>query len=75
MKFAVIKVVNGNYFIVAEGITDINNAKVQFHGECQSLWNAPDVLTASVRIVDESLNTVEDFKEVITHEQSVKPTE
>ena len=41
MKLAIVKVINGNYSIHAEGITAIENAKVQFHGLCQTLWNAP----------------------------------
>lgn len=67
MKFAIIKVVNGNYFIHAEGITDINNAKTQFHGLCQTLWNASDVITAEVAIMNENLDPVEDYKEFISH--------
>lgn len=67
MKYAIIKVINGGYFIHAEGITDVNSAKVQFHGLCQSLWNASDVLKATVIIADENLDAVEGYKEVITH--------
>ena len=68
MKYAIIKVINGNYFIHAEGITTIEAAKVQYHGLCQTLWNAPDVITAMVMIVDESLAVVEGYKESIHHE-------
>ena len=68
MEYSIIKVVNGNYAIYAEAITDIANAKTQFHGLCQTLWNAPDVLTASVAIVDENLDIVEGYKEFIHHE-------
>ena len=68
MKYAIIKVINGNYFIHAEGITDIANAKTQFHGLCQALWNAPDVETAYVMIADEQLDAVEGYKEFIHHE-------
>ena len=68
MKYAIIKVINGNYFIHAEGITDIASAKVQFHGLCQTLWNAPDVTTAYVMIADEQLDAVEGYKEYIHHE-------
>lgn len=67
MKYAIIKVINGGYFIHSEGITDINSAKVQFHSLCQSLWNASDVLKATVIIADENLDAVEGYKEVITH--------
>lgn len=65
MKYAVIDVVNGNFSVVAEGFTNVDSAKVNFHGLCQSLWNAQDVQTASVMIVDESLNTIGGYKEEI----------
>lgn len=68
MKYAVLKVINGNYFIHAEGITDVNNAKVSFHSLCQQLWNAQDVVTAMVAIVDENLDVVERYKEFIHHD-------
>ena len=75
MKYAIIKVINGNYFIHAEGITDIASAKVQFHGLCQTLWNAPDVTTAYVMIADEQLDAVEGYKEYIHHEPMTEPEE
>lgn len=68
MKYAIIKVINGNYFIHAEGITNLQNAKVTYHGLCQTLWNADDVVTAYVMIVDEQLDCVEGYKEYIHHE-------
>lgn len=70
MKYAIIKVINGNYFIHAEGITDLTNAKIQFHALCQTLWNAPDVNTAYVRITDEQLDLVEGYEEFIYHPAS-----
>lgn len=73
MRYAIIKVINGNYFIHAEGMTDINRAKVAFHGLCQTLWNAQDVLTATVIIVDEQLDVVEGYKELIRHEPQSEP--
>ena len=68
MKYAIVKVINGNYFVHAEGITELSSAKTQFHGLCQTLWNAPDVLSAYVEIVDEQLDVVEGYKEFIHHE-------
>ena len=68
MKYAIIKVINGNYSIHAEGITALENAKTQFHGLCQTLWNAPDVIKATVIIADENLDIVEGYKEFIHHE-------
>jgi len=68
MKYAVIKVINGTYNIHAEGFQTVEAAKVSYHGLCQTLWNAPDVITASVAIVDEQMDTVEGYKEFIHHE-------
>lgn len=70
MKYAIIKVINGNYAIHAEGITSLANAKTNFHGLCQTLWNAPDVISATVIIADENLDCVEGYKEFITHAQA-----
>lgn len=68
MKYAILKVINGNYFVHAEGITDVSAAKVQYHGLAQTLWNAQDVESAMIMIVDENLDCVEKYKEFIHHE-------
>lgn len=73
MKYAIIKVINGSYSIHAEGITALENAKVAFHGLCQTLWNAPDVVSAHVMIADEQLNVVEGYIEYIHHEVQPEP--
>lgn len=73
MKYAIVKSINGNYFIDSEGFTDVDKAKVKFHGVCQTLWNASDVVTASVAIVDENLDVVQGYKEFISH--VVEPNE
>lgn len=73
MTYSIIKVVNGAFSIHAEGYTDISNAKVAFHGLCQVLWNAPDVVTAEVAIMDENLNCAEGYREFIHHEPVPTP--
>ena len=73
MKYAIIKVINGNYFIHAEGMTDLASAKTQYHGLCQTLWNAADVVTAYVMISDEQLDCVEGYKEYIHHDAQAQP--
>ena len=73
MKYAITKCINGNYSVHAEGITDLSAVKTQFHGLCQTLWNAPDVLTAHAAIVDEQLDVVEGYKEFIRHEPAPAP--
>ena len=70
MNYAIIEVVNGNYVVRAEGITDVNNAKTQYHGRCQTLWNAQDVESAMIAIMDENLDVVERYKEFIHHDAS-----
>lgn len=74
MKYAIIEVSNGSYFVKEEGITNLANAKVSFHDRCKILWNAPDVNTACVMIADENLNAVEDSREFISHVQT-EPSE
>lgn len=73
MKYAIIKVINGNYSIHAEGITALENAKTNYHGLCQTLWNAPDVLTAHVAIINEQLDVVDGYKEYIHHDPQPEP--
>lgn len=68
MKIAIIKAINGNFFIHAEDYNSIEEALPTYHGLCQSLWNASDVITAMVMIVDEQLDCVEDYKEFIHHD-------
>ena len=68
MKYAIIKCSNGSFTIDSEW-TDLTKAKVRFHEACQNLWNASDVVTAKIEIVDEQLNCVEGYAEFIHHEQ------
>lgn len=67
MKYAIIKVINGNYFIHSEGITELAGAKTQYHSLCTALWNEPEALSAYVEIVNEQLDCVEGYKEYIHH--------
>ena len=75
MKYSIVKCVNGAYAIHAEGFTSLEAAKVNYHGLCQTLWNAPDVQSAYVMIADEQLDAVEGFKEFIHHEAQPEPVE
>lgn len=67
MVYSIIQVSNGSYSVVAEGITNLDSAKTQFHNLCAALWNAPDVQSACVMIADQNLDAVERYKECITH--------
>lgn len=55
MKYAIIKISNGNFSIVSEWEGDINAVMPNFHSVCSTLWNAPDVEKACVAIVDEKM--------------------
>lgn len=67
MKYSVVKVVNSNFAIVSEH-GDLQSALVKYHDTCKIHWNAPDVLEATIAIVDENLDTVPGYKEHIHHD-------
>ena len=66
MKYAIIKVVNGNYFIHSEGWTDLEKAKINYADAWKTLLNASDVKTAEIAIFDENL-AVMGYKELVSH--------
>lgn len=68
MKYAVLKCINGNYFVHSEGHTELDKAKVSYHDVCKVLWSSPDVITAKVMLVDEQLNCIDNCREYIYHE-------
>lgn len=74
MNYSIVKCINGSFSIHAE-TADLNSAKVNFHGLCQTLWNASDVLTAKVAIMDEQLNVVDGYSEFIHHDAEPNQTE
>ena len=67
MKYAIVKVTDGNYNIHAEGYTDIEPAKSEFWGLCRALNNDNDTQTACVMITDENLDVAQGYKEFISH--------
>ena len=78
MKLALVKCVNGNFSIVSEHGENAQAAKVAFFHQSEILWNAPDVITGTVAIVDEQMDVFEDYKEHIYHEPTPveeEPTE
>lgn len=75
MKFAVIVCNNGNFSVNSEWTNNEQGAIMDWHDLCRSLWNAPDVISARVKVVDESLNVIGKYDEYINHAQSSQPTE
>lgn len=72
MKYSIIKCINGAFSVDSEH-GELTQAKVRFHAICQTLWNAQDVVTAKVMIVDEQLNCVEGYAEYIHHDPEPEP--
>jgi len=70
-KFSTVKVVNGQFAINTE-TDNLQSAIIQFHSLAQDLWNAPDVATAKIAIMDEQLNVVDGYAEFIHHEASTE---
>lgn len=68
MKYAVVQVVNGIFSVVSEHGENLQAARVKFHDTCKILWNASDVVTARVAIVDDELTYVDGHVEKISHE-------
>ena len=68
MKYYVIYVSNGALQI--DKITewsDLDSAKVKYFDVCKTLTNEKSVTKATVEILDEQLDTVPNYKEVIVH--------
>ena len=68
MKYYVIYVVNGA--LQVDKITewsDLDKAKSKYHDICKTLWNEPTVITATVAVLDAQLDTVDGYKEFISH--------
>lgn len=72
-KFALIKCVNGNFAVATEH-ADKNAGIVAFHQASATLWNASDVVTARLNLIDDNLYVVDGkYTEVI--DRTVEETE
>lgn len=67
MRYAIVDVVNGNFTVRSEHGDNKQAAIVAFHDRCKVLWNAPDVITAMVKVVDENFDCVDGKAEFIAH--------
>lgn len=77
MKYNVLKFVTntqGQYQAVVDStFDDFKGARVKYHSLLAALANAPDVLVASVRIVDEYGNPMFGYDEVIDNRPEPEP--
>lgn len=72
MRYAIVDVINGNFKVRSEHGDDKQAAIVAFHDRCKVLWNAPDVITAMVKVVDENFDCVDGKAEFIAHPEPVQ---
>lgn len=70
--YAVISNINGNWKIEVE-TNNLQQAEVNYHGLCESFWNASDVEIGYVWLVDRSLKPIE--KAEIHHDTDPEQTE
>ncbi len=77
MKYAVIQCSNGSFSVASEWGDNRQGAITAWHDRCKVLWNASDVVSATVKVVDSNLETVENYVEHIFHAQPEpeEPTE
>ena len=82
MVYGVVKIINGNYAIHSEGFTDLNKAKVSYHGLLTALYNdLASVETFAVMIMNSGGGVVEidtytkPYEEVIIPEAEEIPNE
>ena len=71
MRYAVVVCNNGNFDVKSEWTDDKQGAIMDFHERCKVLWGAPDVKRAVLKILDEDLNTVEKYSELIFHPEEI----
>ena len=67
MKYSVVSCINGNFKVEAECGENKQQAFTVFHTKYTAFWNASDVVTGMVTVLDENLNTVDNKKEFISH--------
>jgi len=72
MNYAIIRQVNGNFFVEGEGFTTPDSAILAWHDVCKANRAAQDVARATISIVDENLDPLDGgkYKETIVHAQA-----
>ena len=75
MKYAVVKVTDGNYNVHSEGHTTITDARFSFYSYCAALSKDKSFQTATVKIMDENLDCVEDYKAFFSNVVEETPAE
>lgn len=64
MKYAVVRCTDTHFDVHSEH-PDLKEARIAFHQYSASLWNDPNLTKATVKIVDEQLDCVDNCREFI----------
>lgn len=74
LKLYVCKIVNDGSLVVTAETSSKQTEKeaeqtaiMDYHNQCRTLWGAPDVLTAMVKILDVNMGLYNGYAEYITH--------
>ena len=67
MKYAIIRCTDTNFAVHGE-YPSLEAAMIAFHQFSAALWNDKTTEKSTVKIVDEQLDCVEDYREFIHHE-------
>ena len=74
MKYAVVCCSDTNYTIHSAHPT-LKAAKIAFHQYSAALWNDPNITKATVKLVDEQLDCVEGYQELVIHHETEQTNE
>ena len=66
MKYAVLKIVNGNFLIDSEHGEDKDAAIIRWHTVSAALRNDAETKTATIKVIDEQGDLVDGYKEYIS---------
>lgn len=66
-KLYVCKIVNEGSLTVTAETESEQTAIMDYHSQCRTLWAAPDVLTAMVKILDDNMGLYNGYAEYVTH--------
>ena len=67
MNYAVIEVANGNFTVASEHGDNKQGGYVAYLNLCSALWGDTSAIEATVKLVDEKLDTVDGFQMEISH--------
>ena len=73
MNYAVISFINGAFKVEAECGTNKTQARTIFYQKCAAFSNAPDVITAMIKVVDSQLDCVDSLQAFFSNPVNEEP--